>query len=248
MSTSTSDKRARPFFCGNWKLFGTIAESVSLATGVADATAGVAEADVAVAPGFVALATVAERLSGSRLGVAAQDCYWEAKGAFTGEVGGPADRRRRRPLRDRRPLGAPPVLRRDRRDGGAQDPGGPAGRPDPHRLHRRDPGRTGRRQDARTGGKPVRRGAGRAWTRRSWPAWSSPTSRSGPSAPGATPPPPRRSRCIASSAGGWQERLERRGRGPWGTYPLRRQRQAGQRRRPDDRRRTSTGPWSAGRR
>jgi triosephosphate isomerase len=86
MSTSTSDKRARPFFCGNWKLFGTIAESVSLATGVADATAGVTEADVAVAPGFIALATVAERLKGTQLGVSAQDCFWEPKGAFTGEA------------------------------------------------------------------------------------------------------------------------------------------------------------------
>jgi triosephosphate isomerase len=89
MSPSTTDKgagRARPFFCGNWKLFGTIAESVSLATGVAEATAAVADADVAVAPSFVALATIVERLRGSRLGVSAQDCHWEAKGAFTGEV------------------------------------------------------------------------------------------------------------------------------------------------------------------
>ena len=86
MSSSTTDNRARPLFCGNWKLFGTLAESVSLATGVSDATASVTDADVAVAPGFVALATVAERLRGSKLGVAAQDSYWEPKGAFTGEV------------------------------------------------------------------------------------------------------------------------------------------------------------------
>jgi triosephosphate isomerase len=43
-------------------------------------------ADVAVGPGFVALATVAEKLKGSALGVASQDGYWEIKGAFTGEV------------------------------------------------------------------------------------------------------------------------------------------------------------------
>jgi triosephosphate isomerase len=43
-------------------------------------------ADVAVGPGFVALATVAEKLKGSALGVASQDGYWEVKGAFTGEV------------------------------------------------------------------------------------------------------------------------------------------------------------------
>jgi triosephosphate isomerase len=76
----------RPFFCGNWKLWGNLSESVALATGVRDATASVSDVDVAVGPGFVALATVAEKVKGSPLGVAAQDGYWELKGAFTGEV------------------------------------------------------------------------------------------------------------------------------------------------------------------
>ena len=76
----------RPLFCGNWKLWGTLSDSVALATGVRDAIAGVTAADVAVGPGFVALATVAEKLKGSSVGVASQDGYWELKGAFTGEV------------------------------------------------------------------------------------------------------------------------------------------------------------------
>jgi triosephosphate isomerase (TIM) len=76
----------RPLFCGNWKLWGNISDSLALATGVRDATAGVTNVDVAVGPGFVALATVAEKLKGSSVGVAAQDGYWEVKGAFTGEV------------------------------------------------------------------------------------------------------------------------------------------------------------------
>jgi triosephosphate isomerase len=79
--------RARPFFCGNWKLFGTLAESVDLAVGVREGLTGVSGADVAVAPGFVALATVAEKLRGGPVAVAAQDCFWEKlKTAFTGEV------------------------------------------------------------------------------------------------------------------------------------------------------------------
>jgi triosephosphate isomerase len=87
MSTST---RARPFFCGNWKLFGSLADSLALATGVRDGVTGeTGRCDVAVSPGFVALASVAERLRGGPVGVAAQDCYWEAKGAFTGEVAAP---------------------------------------------------------------------------------------------------------------------------------------------------------------
>lgn len=76
----------RPFFCGNWKLWGTLSDSIALATGVRDAVASVKDADVAVGPGFVALASVAEKLKGSTLGVASQDGYWEVKGAFTGEV------------------------------------------------------------------------------------------------------------------------------------------------------------------
>ena len=84
MSTSA---RPRPFFCGNWKLFGSLAESIALAVGVRDGVSELADrSDVAVAPSFVALATVAAKLRGGSLGVAGQDCYWEPKGAFTGEV------------------------------------------------------------------------------------------------------------------------------------------------------------------
>ena len=86
VASPTRSDRARPFFCGNWKLFGTAAESLALAEGVRDGTAAVQGADVAVAPGFVALAQVAQRLRGSALKVAAQNCFWETKGAFTGEA------------------------------------------------------------------------------------------------------------------------------------------------------------------
>lgn len=80
-------KEKRPVFAGNWKLFGTQAESVSLAKAVA---AGVKEvagaAEVIVAPGFLAIPAVVQAVAGSAVAVAGQDCYWEAKGAFTGEV------------------------------------------------------------------------------------------------------------------------------------------------------------------
>ncbi|MGD0837015.1 MAG: triose-phosphate isomerase [Polyangia bacterium] len=82
----SNSRTLRPLFCGNWKLWGTLSDSVALATGVRDAVAAITTVDVAVGPGFVALATVAGKLKGSSLGVAAQDGYWEVKGAFTGEV------------------------------------------------------------------------------------------------------------------------------------------------------------------
>jgi triosephosphate isomerase len=76
----------RPFFCGNWKLWGNLAESAALAAGVRDGTVSTKAADVAVAPGFLALTHVVQTIKGSALGVASQDCHWETKGAFTGEV------------------------------------------------------------------------------------------------------------------------------------------------------------------
>ena len=76
----------RPFFCGNWKLNGTIAEALALATDVRNGVATLREVDVAVAPSFTALYAVAKRLEDGPVTVAAQDCFWEEKGAFTGEV------------------------------------------------------------------------------------------------------------------------------------------------------------------
>jgi len=79
----------RPFFCGNWKLNGSIAESLALATNVRNGVATLRAADVVVAPSFTALHAVAKRLEGGSSGpvaVAAQNCHFEDKGAFTGEV------------------------------------------------------------------------------------------------------------------------------------------------------------------
>jgi triosephosphate isomerase len=76
----------RPFFCGNWKLHGTIAESLALATEVRNGVASFRDVDVAVTPSFTALHAVAKRLEDGPVTVAAQDCFWEEKGAYTGEV------------------------------------------------------------------------------------------------------------------------------------------------------------------
>jgi triosephosphate isomerase len=42
--------------------------------------------DVAVCPPFTALGAVAEVLAGSAIGWGGQNCHWEEKGAFTGEI------------------------------------------------------------------------------------------------------------------------------------------------------------------
>ena len=50
----------RPFFCGNWKLWGSLSDSLALATGVRDAVAAVTAATALRTP--VARATESERV------------------------------------------------------------------------------------------------------------------------------------------------------------------------------------------
>ncbi len=75
----------RPFIAGNWKMNTSEEEAAALAKGVAEATAA-APCDVAVCPPFPHLAAVRAAVDGSNVAVGAQDVYWEASGAFTGEV------------------------------------------------------------------------------------------------------------------------------------------------------------------
>ncbi len=76
----------RPLIAGNWKMHKTIAESVALARAVIDGTRIGPRTDVVLAPVFTALAAVSKALDGSQIGLSAQDMYWEAQGAFTGEI------------------------------------------------------------------------------------------------------------------------------------------------------------------
>jgi len=75
-----------PFVVGNWKLQKTIAEALALVTELKNQLAAVKGVAVGVAPVFTALSPVARRLGESRIALAAQDCFWEDRGAWTGEV------------------------------------------------------------------------------------------------------------------------------------------------------------------
>jgi len=75
-----------PVIAGNWKLFKTIAEATAMVNELKPLVAGTAGGEIVVAPVFTALSRVADALSGSNVRLAAQDCYWEEEGAFTGEV------------------------------------------------------------------------------------------------------------------------------------------------------------------
>jgi triosephosphate isomerase (TIM) len=76
----------RPLIAGNWKLNKTVAESLELVNALKGEVADITDADIVVAPVFTALSKVAEALAGTNIAVAAQNCYPEKNGAFTGEV------------------------------------------------------------------------------------------------------------------------------------------------------------------
>jgi triosephosphate isomerase len=75
-----------PLVAGNWKLHKTVAESLELATAIRNAVGPLRDVEVAIAPVFTALHAVGKRLEGSAVALAAQDCFWEDQGAWTGEV------------------------------------------------------------------------------------------------------------------------------------------------------------------
>src|SRR2546421_5622490 len=77
----------KPVIAGNWKMFKTVGDSVATAVALKPLVANANHCEVVIAPVFTALKSVADRLEGSNVHVAAQDCATEQKeGAFTGEV------------------------------------------------------------------------------------------------------------------------------------------------------------------
>jgi len=75
-----------PFIAGNWKMNKTVGESLDLIRELKGAVSGVKGVEVAVAPPFTALYAVHKELEGTSIRLAAQNLYWEEKGAFTGEI------------------------------------------------------------------------------------------------------------------------------------------------------------------
>ena len=69
---------------GNWKMFKGPSETAAFTRALRDSDLG--DVDVVVAPPFVSLADAVQTLAGTEIGVFAQNCHWEADGAFTGEV------------------------------------------------------------------------------------------------------------------------------------------------------------------
>ena len=82
-----SQDERKPIIAGNWKMHKTVQEARKLAVDVKNTTVNLAgEIDVAVCPPFGALLAVGEMLRDSNVKLGAQNCFWEDRGAFTGEI------------------------------------------------------------------------------------------------------------------------------------------------------------------
>ncbi len=77
----------KPVIAGNWKMYKTVDEAVDTALALKPLVANANHCEVVIAPAFVSLKVVADRLEGSNVRIAAQDCSTEVEeGAHTGEV------------------------------------------------------------------------------------------------------------------------------------------------------------------
>jgi triosephosphate isomerase len=76
----------RKFIAGNWKMNTNRAEGAALAGAIAAKIGAASDVEVAVCPPALYLDAVGKALVVSAVGLGAQNCYHEAKGAFTGEI------------------------------------------------------------------------------------------------------------------------------------------------------------------
>jgi triosephosphate isomerase (TIM) len=71
---------------GNWKMHNNVGEAVSLARGIRERAGDIRNVEVVLAPPFTALYSVNEVIKDSPIRLAAQNVFYEDKGAYTGEV------------------------------------------------------------------------------------------------------------------------------------------------------------------
>ena len=80
----------RKIFSGNWKMNTTLAEGVGLAKDVNEALKHITpKCDVVICVPFTHLASVNAVIDASKLGLGAENCADQLKGAYTGEVSAP---------------------------------------------------------------------------------------------------------------------------------------------------------------
>ena len=75
-----------PLIAGNWKMNTTLNEASALVSKMRPGLDQIDNVDKVICPPFVSLAAVKELIKGSSIKLGAQNLYFEAKGAYTGEI------------------------------------------------------------------------------------------------------------------------------------------------------------------
>ena len=75
-----------PLVAANWKMYKTIPQAVAFAEELQKEVGPCKDREIAIGAPFTALAAVREVLQQTGFSLAAQNCYWEDAGAYTGEV------------------------------------------------------------------------------------------------------------------------------------------------------------------
>lgn len=76
----------KKIIAGNWKMNKTPSEAAVLAEALVKSVGTETDCDVLLCPPFTALTTVANVIKGSNIKLGAQNMYFEASGAYTGEI------------------------------------------------------------------------------------------------------------------------------------------------------------------
>jgi len=71
---------------GNWKMYKTIGEALTLVQSLKDGMPHSEAVEVVIAPPFTALPAVGSALRGTSIQLAAQNLHWADQGAYTGEI------------------------------------------------------------------------------------------------------------------------------------------------------------------
>src|ERR1035437_2940089 len=76
----------KPIVAGNWKMNNTVAEALALVAEIKRQAAESKGVEIVLCPPFTALQAVSNAISGTAIGLGAQNMHWEKVGGFTGEV------------------------------------------------------------------------------------------------------------------------------------------------------------------
>ena len=79
-------QKRRRVIAGNWKMYKTQADTRAFFAVFNPLVAGIADCDIVIAPPFTSIPAAVEATKATKIGISAQNVYWEKEGAFTGEV------------------------------------------------------------------------------------------------------------------------------------------------------------------